>query len=215
MLFKATGYLKSVREPQRMHTERSGAISICWYICLYTSFRFYFPTLKSGNEDTISSDCFPEKTWTDTNTWPFWTTFRSRHHLSHFGALSPPHDKMAACPTACCPLQTHHTSFSLVPSAPSHWLQEHCLHLPAGPALGFNIGKVKKSIGQNDTSLWLPRLLFEDVEFGEAAVKKKVPFLLLPQLQCCRLGQYFLWVWAWFCPKGCALAFRRCQIRSV
>lgn len=156
--------------------ERSGAISICWYVCLYTLFRFYFPTLNSGNEGTISSDCFPEKTRTDTNTWPFWTTFRSRHHLSHFGALSPPHDKMAACSTTCCPLQTHHASFSLVPSAPSRWLQEHCLHLPAGPALGFNIGKVKKSIGENDTLLWLSWLLFEDVESGEAAVKKKFPF---------------------------------------
>lgn len=122
--------------------------------------RFYFAMLKSVKEGMISFYCFPEKAGTYTNTWAFWMALRSRHHLSHFGALSPPHDKMAAC--SLSPAQTRCASSGLVPSAPSPWLQERCLHLPAGPALGFNIRKVKKSVREIDILLLLSWLLFKD-----------------------------------------------------
>lgn len=146
MLFKATGL------PKKMSDSPSGCTRKGLGPFLYADrhvrvlLGFYFLMLKSGNEGIISFGCFPEKTWTDTNTWAFWTAFRSRHHLSHFGALPLPRDKMAVCSTARCPLQTHCMSSGLMPSAPSPRLQEHCLHLLAGPALGFNIGKVKKSV---------------------------------------------------------------------
>jgi len=75
---------------------------------------FYFSTLKSANKGIISFGCFPEKGWNDADTLAFWMAFLRRHHLNHFGGLSPHVDKMAVRSIASCILKIGHMTSRLM-----------------------------------------------------------------------------------------------------